>query len=109
MNAQYPKQFRIKLVKELIEIIILHLLDKEPMHGYQIISHIRKSFDIYLGPSSVYPILKTLEEKGSIKSEWINGSKRPRKVYNLTVEGQTTLKLTRSSLIKIRDVLLQKA
>jgi PadR family transcriptional regulator, regulatory protein PadR len=98
MASNYQKEIQTKLTKGLLDMIILQLLDQESMHGYQIITKIRRSFGVYFGPSTVYPLLNTLEKKGYVKSEWNMDSERPRKVYILTGEGQTVLNFTESSL-----------
>jgi PadR family transcriptional regulator PadR len=98
-NAQ--KEVQNKLTKGLLDLIILQFLESEPMHGYQIITTIRKSFGVYLGPSTIYPLLNTLEEKGYIKSNWNMNNDRPRKVYNLTNEGKKVLTFTAQSLAMI--------
>jgi len=64
------KEVSTKLMKGLLDLIILQFLSTEPMHGYQIITKIRKSFGVYFGPSTVYPLLNALEKKGFVKSEW---------------------------------------
>ena len=92
------KRVQTKLMKGLLDLIILNLLKSKPMHGYQIISCIRKNFGVYFGPSTIYPLLNSLEEKGYIKSEWDLSRDRPRKVYNLTAEGLNLLAFTEDSL-----------
>ena len=92
------KEVQVKLMKGLLDLIILQFLSTEPMHGYQIITRIRKSFGVYFGPSTIYPLLGTLEEKGYVSSEWNMQGERPRKVYNLTSEGQSMLSFTEDSL-----------
>ena len=95
------KKVQTKLVKGLLDLIILNLLKAKPMHGYQIITCIRKNFGVYFGPSTIYPLLNSLEEKGYIKSEWDLSRDRPRKVYNLTAEGANLLAFTEDSLALI--------
>jgi DNA-binding PadR family transcriptional regulator len=85
-------------MKGLLHLIILQFLNEQPMHGYQIITKIRRSFGIYFGPSTIYPLLGTLEKKGFVKSDWEMNSERPRKVYQLTTEGQNMLNFTEDSL-----------
>lgn len=92
------KEVQVKITKGLIDMIVLQLLKNEPMHGYQIITNIRKNFGVYLGPSTVYPMLGVLEKKGYLTSEWNMSSERPRKVYTLTADGQSILKFTEGSL-----------
>jgi PadR family transcriptional regulator PadR len=98
MTNSYQKEIQTKLTKGLLDMIILQLLDQEPMHGYQVITKIRKSFGVYFGPSTVYPLLGTLEKKGYVKSAWNMDTERPRKVYALTNDGQTVLSFTENSL-----------
>lgn len=105
MANNFQKEIQTKLTKGLLDLIILQFLEQEPMHGYQIITKIRKGFGVYFGPSTVYPLLNTLETKGYVKSKWNMASERPRKVYILTNEGQTVLNFTEGSLNLIRKTL----
>ena len=97
-QASAQKEVTTKLTKGLLDMIILQFLNQEPMHGYQIISKIRKSFGIYFGPSTIYPLLGTLEKKGYVDSHWNMNFDRPRKVYSLTATGQGILNFTEESL-----------
>jgi DNA-binding PadR family transcriptional regulator len=92
------KEVQSKLMKGLLDLIVLQFLNGQPMHGYQIITKIRKTFGMYFGPSTIYPLLSVLEKKGYVKSEWNMGNERPRKVYKLTTEGQNLLNFTEDSL-----------
>ena len=92
------KEVQVKLARGLLDLIILQYLNSQPMHGYQVITKIRKSFGVYFGPSTIYPLLALLEKKGYVTSEWNMQSERPRKVYQLTNEGQTMLNFTEDSL-----------
>ena len=96
VNVQ--KEVQVKLAKGLLDLIILQYLNSQPMHGYQIITKIRKSFGVYFGPSTIYPLLALLEKKGYITSEWNMKCERPRKVYQLTNEGKAMLNFTEDSL-----------
>jgi PadR family transcriptional regulator PadR len=92
------KEVQAKLAKGLLDLIVLQFLNSQPMHGYQIITKIRKTFGVYFGPSTIYPLLATLEKKGHVTSEWNMQTERPRKIYKLTTEGQTMLNFTENSL-----------
>ncbi len=96
INSQ--KEVSTKLTKGLLDLIILQFVSTQPMHGYEIITKIRKNFGVYFGPSTVYPLLNTLEKKGFVKSEWNMNSERPRKIYSLTSNGQNMLTFTEDSL-----------
>ncbi len=95
-NSQ--KEVSTKLMKGLLDLIILQFLSAEPMHGYQIITKIRKTYGVYFGPSTIYPMLATLEKKGFVDSVWNMDFERPRKVYKLTTDGQNRLNYTEDSL-----------
>jgi PadR family transcriptional regulator PadR len=96
--ANPQKEVQVKLMKGLLDLIILQFLNSQPMHGYQVITKIRKTFGVYFGPSTIYPLLATLEKKGFVNSEWNMKNERPRKIYNLTTEGQNILNFTENSL-----------
>jgi DNA-binding PadR family transcriptional regulator len=99
INMPNPqKEAQVKLMKGLLDLIVLQFLNTQPMHGYQIITKIRKSFGVYFGPSTIYPLLASLEKKGYVNSEWNMTSERPRKVYKLTTEGNNLLNFTENSL-----------
>ena len=95
---QKLREVQIKLMRGLLDLVILQFLNVNPMHGYSIITSIRKNFGVYFGPSTIYPLLGTLEEKGYIKSQWNLNNDRPRKVYSLTPEGSNLLNGTEESL-----------
>jgi len=95
---QKLREVQIKLMRGLLDLVVLQFLKGEPMHGYQIITNIRRNFGVYFGPSTIYPLLGSLEEKGYIRSRWDLENDRPRKVYSLTPEGQGLLNGTEESL-----------
>jgi len=92
------KEIQTRLMKGLLNLVVLALLNGQPMHGYQIITIIRKTFGVYFGPSTIYPLLNVLEKKGYVKSEWDMRNERPRKIYKLTALGQNLLTCTEDSL-----------
>lgn len=97
MNQNTFKKVDKQLTKGLLDLIVLRILKTKSMHGYGIISNIRKNFGIYFGPSTVYPFLKSMEERGYIKSQWDMNHDRPRKIFSLTPQGNTLLTGTEQS------------
>lgn len=71
--------------------IILLETNAQPMHGYALISLVRKKHGIYLGPSTIYPALNDLEKRGLIHSTWDMRNERPRKLYTITNKGRILL------------------
>jgi PadR family transcriptional regulator PadR len=101
MNNQTMRKAEIKLVRGLLDLVVLGLLKEKSIHGYGVITSIRQKFGVYFGPSTVYPLLGELETKGYIKSEWDLTHDRPRKVYSLTTEGHSLLNGAEESLYQI--------
>jgi DNA-binding PadR family transcriptional regulator len=108
MNSKYQKEVQTKLTKGLLETIILQYLEQESMHGYQLITKIRKGFGVYFGPSTIYPLLGLLEKKGHIESAWNMNCERPKKVYKLTEQGKNVLNYAEKSLIMIQQKLTRE-
>ncbi len=95
-----------KLAKGLLDMIVLQILDQEPMHGYQLIGKIRKNFGVNFGASTIYPFLERLEKKGYLKSEWNLNAQRPQKVFSLTNDGRAMLNFAENSLMLIKNNLV---
>jgi len=91
----------MKLMRGLLDLVVLQFLRAQPMHGYHIITSLRKQFGVYFGPSTIYPLLSVLEENGYIKSHWDLENDRPRKVYGITSQGAELLNCTEDSLTHI--------
>lgn len=75
-------------------LLLLKLLENEDMYGYQMIEALaRRSDDTFnLKAGTLYPLLRTLEEKGLVRSyEERTGENRTRKYYSLTKAGRGAL------------------
>ena len=95
---QKLREVQIKLMRGLLDLVILQFLKVEPMHGYHIITSIRRNFGVYFGPSTIYPLLNVLQKKGYLSSRWDLNNERPRRVYSLTHDGHSLLNGTEESL-----------
>ena len=88
----------MKIDKELLKgsttMLILNLLKKEDMYGYQMIKKLKEtSEDVFeLKEGTLYPILHTLEENRYITSYWDESSSKKRKYYSITKKGKDVLK-----------------
>ena len=86
------------------ELLILRLLEREEMYGYEIVQAIRDQTEavIAVGEGVVYPVLHGLERAGAVKSRRRTVSGRSRIYYSVTAAGsrrladlaETWLKLT---------------
>ena len=75
------------------ELLILRLLRKQEMYGYQIVECIRDRTNsvITIGEGVVYPVLHGLERDGDLKSRRKRVNGRSRIYYSVTPEGRTRL------------------
>ena len=79
------------------ELVILSLICEQPMHGYQIEQEIgNRNMRAWtdLATSSIYYVLKRLEEKGLIQPRAPDGPQEgvPRRVFEITPLGEATWK-----------------
>jgi PadR family transcriptional regulator PadR len=89
----------MKINKELMKgstsILILSLLEKEDMYGYQITQELRrKSQDVFeMKEGTLYPMLHGLENEKAIEAYWLDADNgKHRKYYKLTKDGKKLLK-----------------
>ncbi len=71
--------------------LILWLISKGPMHGYEITKEVKRLTGHGLKPATLYPLLNRLEIDGFLVSELIAKGKRQLRCYELTEKGKTFL------------------
>jgi len=83
-----------QLLKGTIPLLVLRLLDRGELYGYQLI----KSLDelsagaFRFSEGSLYPVLHSLERDGLLSAHWQSGeSGRKRKYYTITGRGRAEL------------------
>lgn len=76
----------IQLKKGLLEVCVLAVLKKESSYGYKIIGDISPCVEI--SESTLYPILKRLENKGCLETFTQEHNGRLRKYYQITPAGR---------------------
>ena len=72
--------------KGMLDVCVLAVLKEGPSYGYMIMKSIGSSIGI--SESTLYPILKRLEQNGSLKTYRKEYNGRMRKYYQLTSSGQ---------------------
>ncbi|MEX2531832.1 MAG: PadR family transcriptional regulator [Gemmatimonadota bacterium] len=80
------------LGRRLNELLVLSLLRRAPMHGYQVAVEVEERSDGFFtfNHGTLYPILHRLETEGLIAGEWSDPAEgRARKAYALTEAGRT--------------------
>ena len=83
-NARLEERITEKHVKTFLDIVVLAMLNGEPLYGYKIIATIHRKFGILLSPGSLYPVLHTLEDNKLIESNFQGG----KIVYLVTPKGE---------------------
>lgn len=75
--------------KGILDVCVLAVLKKGPSYGYLIIRDVSRCIEI--SESTLYPILKRLEQNGSLKTYRQEYNGRTRKYYELTETGQSRI------------------
>lgn len=79
-----------ELTKGSSAMLVLSVIEKEDMYGYQIIKEIqlRSENAFTFKEGTLYPILHNFESNGYVKSYWqVSESGRKRKYYKITKKG----------------------
>ena len=83
-----------QIKKGTVELIVLAMLERGAMYGYEIIQRVNQQTDgaFVWREASLYPTLLRLEEKGWLTGEWRETpGQRKRKYYLLTKSGRGEL------------------
>jgi len=83
-----------QLLKGLIDPIILSIVDRLPMYGYQIVKELERITGGYLKlkNGTIYPALIRLQKNGLVVSRWKQVTQgRGRRYYRITDEGRQFL------------------
>lgn len=83
-----------ELIKGTLSLLILSLLSRRPMYGYEIVTTVAEetagAFEWKAG--SLYPSLHKLEKEGLVLGQWQGAAgERRRKYYHLTEAGRQAL------------------
>ena len=90
MNDNIIKQFR----KGILELVILKLLSKKEMYGYELVAELNRQGDsLRIKEGTLYPILYRLEDSGLMETRWEQAVSRgqPKKYYSVTPKGEQTM------------------
>lgn len=84
-----------------IKIHILHHCEKEEVYGAWMIKELEEH-GYNISPGSLYPIFKSLEKKGLLKSKEVQQGKTRRRFYRITKQGSKELK---EAKIKLKELI----
>ena len=83
------------LVQGTLDLLILHTLALQPMHGWGIAQRIRQVSKkvLQVNQGALYPALHRLEQQGWLRSKWGESENNRRaKYYSLTPDGAKYLR-----------------
>jgi PadR family transcriptional regulator, regulatory protein PadR len=80
-------------LKGSLPLLILHILSKSPLHGYQIARQIEEQSEgmLTFKEGTLYPTLHNLENQGLVSSYAQQENGRTRRYYQLTTAGHQEL------------------
>ena len=78
------RRIKYKLIRGLLDLIILIALRENEMSGYEIISFIYDTFNVLLSPGTVYPLVQTLNDQGLIEI----ATDEKKKTFRLSKRGE---------------------
>lgn len=106
MNDSHP--YRVDEVlkgpiksKTIFPALILHLVKKRPDHGYGLMQRIDAICGglVAVNTNKIYPLLRRLEERGFLAAQWEQPSKRSRRTYLITPEGEARLERIKDAML----------
>ncbi len=92
MTEAYRKEIVQRISRNLLDIQLLRLVEASPMiWGYMIKKTYDEVYQLKLGHGALYPMLKSLEQRGFLASEKKTEGGRTRKAYAITALGEQYL------------------
>jgi transcriptional regulator len=89
-----------------LELMVLQTLRWQPLHGYALVQHIRRTSNelLQVEEGSLYPALQRMLKQGLVKAEWsISATNRRVRVYQITAVGRKHLEREISSFDRLLE------
>ncbi len=89
-TVRMGKKVQRDLFPGALEMMILRMLKRQPMHGYALVQQIKRTSQdlLVIEEGSLYPALQRLLKEGFLKAEWgISSTNRRIRIYKLTAAG----------------------
>lgn len=95
--------------KTLFPVLLLHMVKARPDHGYGLMQRIDALCGdlVAVNTNKIYPLLRRLEERGFLEASWDHPTKRARRIYRITPQGEERLARIKSGMLPYLDVLLK--
>lgn len=94
MNEEFINKWISQLKKGSLSFLVLSILkDQQAYYGYDLINEVKKKTEIEIAEGTLYPLMNRLKEEKLVESKWVEQSSGiPRKYYNITNSGLSTVK-----------------
>lgn len=109
MIRNIEKNWRERVVKSNLDLIILRLLRSKPQWGYEVNIAIRDKYRVYLSAGTLYPLLHSLESDGYIQGEWEAEKGRGRRIYKITETGINFLEAGERATVELARLIQAQA
>jgi PadR family transcriptional regulator, regulatory protein PadR len=89
-----------------LEMMILRMLKGQPMHGYALVQHIKRTSQdvLEIEEGSLYPALQRLLKEEFVKAEWgVSATNRRVRIYKITAAGAKHLEREVSSFERMLE------
>ena len=94
--------------KTLFPVLLLHMVKVQPDHGYGLMQRIDALCGglVAVNTNKIYPLLRRLEERGFLEAQWDHPSKRSRRIYKITPEGEARLARIKTGMLPYLEVIV---
>jgi PadR family transcriptional regulator PadR len=72
----------------LLPLLVLHFLAREPSYGGRLMDETGNLMGVTVNPNTMYPLLRSLEDRGLIDGDWEHPHRRTRRFYRLSAAGE---------------------
>ena len=89
-----------------LEMMVLRTLKRQPLHGYALAQHIKRTSNdlLQIEEGSLYPALQRLLKEELVKAEWgVSATNRKVRIYRLTPKGAKHLEKEVSSFERMLE------
>jgi len=93
--------------KTIFPVLVLHLLAEQADHGSGLMARIEGLCAglLAVNTNTIYPLLRRLEDRGFIIGEWEHPTKRSRRTYRITADGQRRLDRIKTAMLPYLETL----
>lgn len=89
-----------------LEMMVLQILERQPLHGYALVQHIQRASNdlLRVEEGSLYPALQRMLKEGWVKARWdVSASRRRVRTYEITAAGSRHLRREVSSFERMLE------